>query len=68
VFYLLFFILEIKLPSDGFATRHFSVLVAEGDTHLDQSQVVTIGLDHLVFELSTRVWWNIHSTGILRVL
>ena len=66
--YLLFFIMEIELPGESFSTRHFTVLVAEGDTHLDESQMVAISLDHLVLKFSSCVGRHIHCSRVLRVL
>lgn len=65
---LLFFEVEIELPGEGFASWHLAMLVGERDAHLDESQVVTIRLYHLVFEFSARVCRNIDSSGILSVL
>ena len=32
---LLLFELQVELPSEGLATRHLPMLVAQGDSHLD---------------------------------
>ena len=66
--HLLFFKLQIKLPCECLAAGHLSVLIAEGDAYLDESEVIAVGFDHLVLKLSSRVGRHIDSSWILRVL